>query len=269
MTKKHFVHDLADGHTRSSDLNYGYNKGFGNTIRKAVEYEDKYEELDSLPKKVRGEKGRFGWDRRDPSYRWMVQKRWLNAQVGRHIDDIRSEAFAISKKNTPAARMFRREFCSSWKGLNYRGKLKEINGALALVSADETHIYDQNMTEKDLYVNLKGILCYPDKKMVEHLALIRAKRYKEYYASQTDYLREIRGHYYFKVLGSWMEIYLAKAEEARGDYYGFHDYLTPPCVLCKKLGLQWREQGIFPYGKYCKEIRTLGKKEIRDLLLNN
>lgn len=103
MTKKYFVQEISHGHHGGdSELKKDYNNGIGKVIRKAVDYEDLFEEMDSLPKKVRGNKGRV-WDQGYSHYRWQLQNRWLKTQVGRHIDEVYSEICALSKGRNPAA----------------------------------------------------------------------------------------------------------------------------------------------------------------------
>lgn len=279
MTKPHFVQDLGDSRRHgSSDLNKEYNHGLGHVHRNAVVYEDIYEELDSLPR-TRGNKGRFGWDHDSGNFRYRLMSRWIKAQVGRPIDDIRSEVFRACKKDNLASRRMRDEMDDYLT----RGQLKVATPArghygyaprpsVCVVSADETHIIDHYVSVGDLYVDLDGILRKVGKEEYDAL-WAECKRVPRQRGSSC--VQVVRGRNYFCLNGNWMELTLAKADLAprgTGVYHYFGSgYADPNCLLFRKLGGSWANDHhhIFPHaGQYCKSMRSLSRKEIKAMLFD-
>lgn len=285
MAKLNFIKDLAVSHSSGhSDLNKKFNDGLGVVPRKAVTFEDKLEELDNLSTKARGQKGRFGWDRRSPAFKYSVLDRWIESQVGRHIDKVVSEAMAFANNKKNASLSVRDKIFSRYGNLNVRGSL-EIREysyfqnhskylAVCLVSADGKHIYD-TMRKDELYVNLAGILCKVPEKIIAKCDALRAQDRKKSNRSVV----KIKGRFYFCLNGAWQELSMAKSEPVRRKVISaitlrelfYTDQPRPNCLLCRKLGINWSENAwrLFDSGSlYCIGFRTLSKKEIKMLLLD-
>jgi hypothetical protein len=284
MAKRNFIKDLAESHhPGSSDVysDFTYNHGCGKMLRGAVNYEYEYDEQDNLPIKSRGSRGRFGWDRRQPAFKYTVFDRWLNAQVGRPIDKVTAEAMAFAKGDDPASRKVRAYIFSRYENLQVRGEIEVYKGAngwpeIVLVDVNGREVQTFTYWKKSaIYVNRAGILCCVSERDRFRYETAR----KQYLKKQQAVPVKINGTYYFCLNGAWQELQMASVEEVQprpvpASLHNLFGRYFKPVVqdsLCEKLGLRWDDKAWTFYGTfklYCTGFRTLAKREVKRLLLD-
>ena len=259
--------DLKEYHKGPNldDTQPRWNDGRGKQIRSAVRDEEGYDPMDDLPKHESFKK-RYGWDSRDPGMRWRLKYRWLQAQVGRKMDDVRSEVIAKMSSDNYASRNMRREIMEEEYCVKCKPEIiEDADGwpTLNLISLDGSHIYNRYINNETLYVDAEGILQKVPVSLIEEANRLR----KEYRKEREQSVTKIGERSFFKLHGSWVELTLVKIPHADTSFRFRFDF-QHSCVLCKKLKIYSSPQtlgklfgGLF----VCEAIRTLGKKEIRDL----
>lgn len=242
------------GHSKDHTPQPHWHGGRGRRILSSVNDAEGYDSIDDFPSHS-GMSKVYGWESNGAHFNWDIFNRWLDSQVGRKMDDIRSEVAKNCTKDNYANRKLKDRL----SGMRWVPAKVELRGEdtssihLMFVSLDGSHIFG-HAWKGDLYLDGDGFLRKVPTKLLKEVEALR-QRSAESFQSVTWI--EDRGFY--KLNGNWVELTL-----------GLEAFCYAPCHLCWKLKIDWASNYYRLFGKrvYCTAFRTLSRKEIANLGLN-
>lgn len=263
-----FYSDRSDNDDHA-DQN-GWNHGLGKVVRKAVQDPEAtaYDSLDSLPKHENNHKRLGYWGHRRPNIHWRKVNRWVLAQVGRHIDDVRSEFIKLANEGDP---YIRERLVSAFESNvpTIRGQIeicisKEGGWPYLGLVTETGHIEKSYYRRRDLYINLSGIICQVSNKTYKELERLQEKQRKES-NNKVIWVNDVRG--FICLRDQWFEVIYAKLNS---DFN--RNLLSLDCLLCRKLKKSWYNSHLEVFGHlhgniYCVALRSVSYRDIEKLLV--